>query len=147
MLTRITDQKIPCVYIRVYQITKIWGPGPYNSLRQADNRRYFLGLSLTQNWREAHVLRGEGSGKIWTCSCSEKGNFIMINKSKYGQTWKIWLYTHKYHFTVPLRMKYIVFSYLSTSTLTLRPPPYRPINNLSVHLSRFWTATTQIKIM
>ena len=90
MLTRITDRKIPCVYIHVYRITKNWGPGPYNSLRHADNRRYFSGLSLTRNRTEAHVLLGEGSGKIWKCSCWEKGNFIMINEFKYGQTWKIW---------------------------------------------------------
>ena len=38
----------------------------------------------------AHVLLGKGSGKIWTCSCWEKGNFIMINEFKYGQAWKIW---------------------------------------------------------
>ena len=44
MLTRIADWKIPCVYIYVYRITKNWGPGPYNSLRHADNRRYFSGL-------------------------------------------------------------------------------------------------------
>ena len=29
-------------------------------------------------------------GKIWRCSWWEKGNFIMINKFKYGQNWKIW---------------------------------------------------------
>ena len=29
-------------------------------------------------------------GKIWRCSCWEKGSFIMINKFKYGQTWKMW---------------------------------------------------------
>ena len=56
MLTKIADWKIPCVYIHVYQITKNWGPGPYNSLCHADNRRYFSGLSLTQNWREAHMF-------------------------------------------------------------------------------------------
>ena len=50
MQTRITDWKILCVY------TKNWGPGPYNSLHHADNRRYFLGLSLTQNQREAHMF-------------------------------------------------------------------------------------------
>ena len=38
----------------------------------------------------AHVLLDEGSGKIWTCFCWEKGNFLMINEFKYGQTWKIW---------------------------------------------------------
>ena len=56
MLTRITDRKILYVYIHVYQITKNWGPGPYNSLCHADNRKYFLGLSLTPNRREAHMF-------------------------------------------------------------------------------------------
>ena len=56
MLTRITDRKIPCVYIHVYRITKDCGPGPYNSLGHADNRRYFLGLSVTRNRREAHMF-------------------------------------------------------------------------------------------
>ena len=56
MLTRITDQKIPSVYIHVYRIAKNWGPGPYNSLLHADNRRYFLGLSVTQNRREVHMF-------------------------------------------------------------------------------------------
>ena len=89
MLIRITDRKIPCAYIHVYWITKNLGPGPYNSLRQVDNRRYFLGLSLMRNQREAHILLGE-IGKTWTGSCWEKSNFIMINEFKYGQTWKIW---------------------------------------------------------
>ena len=54
ILTRITDPKIQCVYIHLYQILKNWRPGPYNSLRHADNRKDFLGLSLTRNGREAH---------------------------------------------------------------------------------------------
>ena len=58
MLTKITDRMIPCVYIHVYRITKKLGPGPYNSLRHA-NRRYFSKLKGS-----AHVLLGEGSGKI-----------------------------------------------------------------------------------
>ena len=91
MLTRITDWKIPRVYVHAYQITKNWGPGPYNSLHHADNRRCFSGLSLTRNRREVHMfLLGEGSGKIWTSSCREKGNFIMINEFRYGQTWTTW---------------------------------------------------------
>ena len=91
MLNRITDRKIPCVYTHVYRITKNWVLAPYNSLHHADNRRYFSGLSPTPNRREsAHVLLGEGSGEIWKCPCWEKGNFIMINEFKYGQTWKIW---------------------------------------------------------
>ena len=56
MLTRITDWKIPYVYIHVYRITKNWGPGLDNSLRHADNSRYFGGLSLMQNRREEHML-------------------------------------------------------------------------------------------
>ena len=51
------------VYIQVYHIRKNRGPGPYNSLRHANNRRYFSGLSLTRNRREAHVSLGEESGK------------------------------------------------------------------------------------
>ena len=91
MLTRITDRKIPCVYIHVYRITKNWGPGPYNSLRHADNKIFFGSLSNAKSKGSAHVLLGEESGKIWTCSCWEKGNFIMIIVFKYGQTWKVWL--------------------------------------------------------
>ena len=56
MLTRITDWKIPSLYIHVYQITKNWGHCSYNSLRHADNRRYFSGLSLTRNRREVHMF-------------------------------------------------------------------------------------------
>ena len=56
MLTRITYQKIPCVFVNVYCITKNWEPGLYNLLRHADNRRYFSGLSLTPNRREAHMF-------------------------------------------------------------------------------------------
>ena len=89
MLTRIIDRKIPCVHIHVYRITKNWGLGPYNSLRHADNR-YFSALSNAKSKGSARVLLGEGSGKIWTCFCWEKGNFIMITEFKYGQTWNIW---------------------------------------------------------
>ena len=88
MLTRITDRKIPCVYIHVYRIKKNWGPGLYNCLRHADNRRYFSGLSLTWNQREAHKCYL--AREVGKCSCWEKGNFIMINEFKYGLTWKIW---------------------------------------------------------
>ena len=90
MLTRVIDWKIPCIYFHIYQIIKNWVPGLYNSLCRADNRRYFLGLSNVKLKGSAHVLLGEGSGKIWTCSCWEKDNFIIINEFKYGQTWKIW---------------------------------------------------------
>ena len=108
MLTRITNQKILFVNIQVHQITKNWGPGPCNSLRHADNRGHFLGLSLMRNRREVHVLLGEGSGKIWTCSCWEKGYFIMINEFKYGQKFG---HCHLvYHFTITLTsIPYISF--------------------------------------
>ena len=42
--------------IHVYRITKNWGPGPNNSLHHSDNRRYFFGLSLMWNRREAHMF-------------------------------------------------------------------------------------------
>ena len=90
MLTRITDRKIPCVYIHVYRITKNWGPGPYSSLRHGDNKIFFGSLSNAKSKGSGHVLLGEGSGKICTCSCWEKDYFIMINEFKYGQTWNIW---------------------------------------------------------
>ena len=40
------------------------GLGPYNFLSHVDNRRYFSGLSLTQNRREKHILLGEEVGKF-----------------------------------------------------------------------------------
>ena len=61
------------------------------SLRYADNRKYFSGLSLTRNRREAHVLPGERRGENLDMFLLRKGNFIMINEFRYGQTWKIWL--------------------------------------------------------
>ena len=91
ILTTITDWKIPWVYIHVYQIIKNRGPGPYKSLRHADKRKYFSGLSLTRNWREVYMFYlAREVGKILRCSFWEKGNYIMVNEFKYGQTWKIW---------------------------------------------------------
>ena len=83
LLTRITDRKIPSLYTHVYHVIKNRGPGPYNSLRHADNRKYFSGLSLTRNRREAHMFYlAREVGKIWRCSCREKGYFIMSNEFK-----------------------------------------------------------------
>ena len=62
----------------------------YDSLRHADNRKYFSGLSLTRNRREL----AREVGKIWRCYCWEKGNFIMITEFKCGQTWKMWPSPH-----------------------------------------------------
>ena len=51
MLAGIAGRGIPCVY--VYRVAGDWGigPGPYGSLRRADNGGYFSGLS---------VARGQG---------------------------------------------------------------------------------------
>ena len=67
ILIIITDQRYN-LYILVYQIIKNRGPGPYNSLRHTDNRKYFLGLSLTWNRSEAHMFHlAREVGK--TCRC------------------------------------------------------------------------------
>ena len=95
ILTRITDRKISCAYTHVYHIIKNRGPGPYNYLHQADDRKYISGLSPMQNQREVHMFYlAREVGKIYRCSRWEKGNFIMINEFKYGKTWKLWLSSH-----------------------------------------------------
>ena len=103
ILTRITDRKIPCVYIHVYHIIKYWEPGPYNSLRHADNRKYFSGLSVMQNRKEAHVLLGDGREKNLetfllrkrvTLSCLMNSNIVKPEKFDHLQL--------VYYFTVPL---------------------------------------------
>ena len=75
------------MYIHVDQIIKNRRPGSYNSLRHADSRKYFSGLSLTLNLREAHMFHlAKERGKIWRFSGLEKGNFILVSESKYDQT-------------------------------------------------------------
>ena len=65
--------EIPCVYVyytHVYHITKSRGPGLYNSLRHADKKKYFSGLSLTLNQKEAHMFHlAREVEKIWRCTC------------------------------------------------------------------------------
>ena len=90
MLARITDRKIPYVYIHVYQIIKNWGPGLYNFLHPNDNTKMFFQISLMRNWTEVHALLGEGRGKNLGIFLLRKGTFTMINEYRYGQTWKIW---------------------------------------------------------
>ena len=86
----ITDWKILCVYIYVYHMMRNWGSGMYNSLHHADNRKYFLGLYLMWNWREAHMFcLVKEVGRISRCFCWE-GSLIMINEFKYSETWKFW---------------------------------------------------------
>ena len=70
----------------VYQIIKDGRPGLYNSLRHADNRKYFLGLSHAKSKGSTHDLLGEGRGKNLYMLLLRKGNFIMINEFRYGQT-------------------------------------------------------------
>ena len=62
--TTITDQKILCVYS--------WGPGPYNSLYQADNRKYFSGLSLTWIERKYTCSFGKSSEEKFGDIVAEK---------------------------------------------------------------------------
>ena len=64
MLAGIAGRGIPCVY--VYRVAGDWGigPGPYGSLRRADNGGYFSGLS---------VARGQGGGGRMFCLAREVG--------------------------------------------------------------------------
>ena len=116
MLTRITDRKIPCVYIHVYRITKNWGPGPYNSLRHADNRRYFSGLSLTGNRREAYMFYlAREVGKFGDVLAEKKVTVSwlmisnMVKPQKFGHLYLV------YHFTVPLSWKKFDFKNICIS--------------------------------
>ena len=51
------------VHIHAYQITKNQGPGLYNSLHHACNRKNFLGLSNTKSKGSAYTSLGERSEK------------------------------------------------------------------------------------
>ena len=80
-MTRNTNQKIIYIYSCVSNDIK----------SHTHDRKYFLGLSLTRNQREActiHLVKKVR--EIWRYSCWEKGNFILICEFKFGQTWKIW---------------------------------------------------------
>ena len=104
MLTRITNQKILCVYIHVYRITKNWGPGPYNYLPHAYNRRYYSDLSLTRNRSEAHKFYLAGEIEKFGHVLAEKKvilwwlmNSNMVKPEKFGHLHLV------YHFKIPLR--------------------------------------------
>ena len=103
MLTRITDRKIPCAYIHVYRITKNWGPGPYNSLRHADDRRYFSGLSLAQNRRKTHMLYlAREVGKFGHVLAEKKVTLKLLMNSNIVKP-ETFDHLHLvYHFIVPL---------------------------------------------
>ena len=116
MLTWITDRKILCVYIHAYRITKYWGPGLYNSLRHADNRRYFSGLSLTRNRREAHMFYlAREVGKFGHVLAEKKVTLSWLMNSNIVKPEKFGHLHLVYHFTVPLRIanKAYVFAFAS----------------------------------
>ena len=59
ILIRITNRKIPYVYTCAYHIIKNWGPVQYNSLCHANNRKFFLGLSLIEVKHTCFTWRGK----------------------------------------------------------------------------------------
>ena len=104
MLTRITDWKIQCVYIHVFQIIKNWVCGPYNFLCHADNRRYFLGLSFVKGHMFSLVRKVEKFGHV----LAEKRVIWLMNSNmvKYGKIWRSLLY----HVSVPLNTIKVLIS-------------------------------------
>ena len=105
------------VYIHVHQIIKNGRPGPYNSLRHADNKKYFSGLFQTRSWREVHMFHlAREVGKVWRCSCWENGSFILIVSSNMAKTEQFGHLRLVYYFTVSLNALHIIWS---TKTLTL----------------------------
>ena len=84
-------------------MTKNRGPGPYNYLCHADNRKYISGLSLTQNWRKAHMFYWWGKWEIfWDVLAEKKVTLSWLLNSNMVKPEKVSLYL-VYHFTVPLR--------------------------------------------
>ena len=105
ILTRITDLKIPCVYIHVCQKIKKCRPGPYNSLRHADNIIYFLGLSLTWNREEALMFYCRGKWEKFGDVLGERKVTLswlmdsnMVKPKQFDHPHLV------YHFTEPLRL-------------------------------------------
>ena len=73
------------------------------SLHHADNRKYFPGRSLMQNWREAHMIyMAREVGKIWNALAEKKAilswlmNSYMVKPEKFDHLHLVYL------FTVPL---------------------------------------------
>ena len=106
ILTRITGWKVTCVYIHIYQIKKNWGPGPYNSLRHADNRKYFSDLSLMRNRREAHMFYlAREVGKFGDVLAEKKVTLSRLMNSNMVKPEKFHHLHLVYHFTVPLNIR------------------------------------------
>ena len=88
--TRVIGWKIPCVCLCLLNNKKSM-TCRYISLRHTDNGKYFSGLFLSWNRKKGHMFHlAREVGKIWRCSCWEKGHFIIISELRYGQTWKTW---------------------------------------------------------
>ena len=92
---------------------KNWVPGPYNYLRHADNTKYFTGLSLTRNRREAHMFywreKREKFGDVFaerkiTLSWSVDSN--MVKPEQYDHLHLV------YHFPVPLKVSTVLEIYI-----------------------------------
>ena len=61
------------MYIHVYEIIKNRGPGPFNSLRHADNKKYFSGLSLT-------LIEGKRTCFTWRGKWEKLGDVLAERK-------------------------------------------------------------------
>ena len=95
------------MYIRVYQILKNRGPGPYNSLRHADNRKYFLGLSLTRMEGKCTCFTWEGKWeKFGNAIAQKKVTLYWLVNSDMVKPEKFEYLDLVYHFTVPLMRKF-----------------------------------------
>ena len=74
------------MHIHLYEIIKNRGPGPYNSLRHADNGKCFSGLSVTQNPKKNARFTWRGKWEKLGVVLADKKVTILISDFKYGQT-------------------------------------------------------------
>ena len=66
-------------------------------------KTYFSDLSLTWNWREAHMFHlAREVEKIWWCSCWEKVTLSWLVNSNMIKPEKFDHFHLVYHFTIPL---------------------------------------------
>ena len=78
-------------------------PGLYNSLRHADNRKYFLGRSLTQNRGDEHIIyMVREVGKFGDVLAEKKVTLSWLMNSNMVKPEKFDHLHLVYHFTVPL---------------------------------------------
>ena len=96
----------------ICQIVKNWGPGLHNLQCHTDDTKYFLGLWLTQDWREVV--------EICTCSSWEKGNFVLIYWIQIWSIWRIWSSLLFLSLCNDLKTTVFYFLYLKYHKLSLR---------------------------